>query len=124
MKIISQKEIPNLHKPDGTKTWYYLFNEYEIHYNEISPKSTQPWHHHEKIQETLLIIEGSLVVKWKIDNKIKTQTVKQGGLIEFGVISHTVANRSSKKTKFICFKQVLSGKNKRELLKTDKIVDE
>ncbi|KKQ88325.1 MAG: Cupin domain protein, partial [Berkelbacteria bacterium GW2011_GWA2_38_9] len=53
MKIITKEEANFMSKPEGTKVWYYLRDEYEIHLNEQIPSSTQTWHHHEKICETL-----------------------------------------------------------------------
>lgn len=41
MKIIKQKDVDFVAKPKGTKVWYYLRNEYELHLNEQIPGSTQ-----------------------------------------------------------------------------------
>jgi len=60
MKVIRKQDVTHIKKPEGTIVDYYLFKEYEIHYNEQIPASTQTWHHHEKISETLYIIEGEL----------------------------------------------------------------
>lgn len=69
MKIIRKQEATHVDKPEGTKVDYYLRPEYEIHMNEQVPGSTQTWHHHEHILETLFIIEGELTAKWKEENK-------------------------------------------------------
>jgi len=37
MKIIKKKEALNVKKPNGPEVWYYLFPEYEVHYNEQPP---------------------------------------------------------------------------------------
>lgn len=124
MKIIRKQEAIHVDKPEGTKVDYYLRNEYEIHFNEQTPNSTQTWHHHEHILETLFIIEGELTAKWKEDNKIAETVVHTGDLIETENTPHTFINHTNQIVKFLVFKQVLSGENKKELLKTDKVIDE
>lgn len=123
MKIIHPKDTLQVSKPEGTHVTYFLFPEYEIHYNEQIPHSTQTWHHHEKIWETLYIIEGELSVKWKEGNKNKKEIVRSGDLIESERSSHTFKNKSDKTVKFLVIKQVLNGQDKKELLKTDKVLD-
>lgn len=78
MKIIHPKDALQVSKPEGTNVTYFLFPEYEVHYNEQVPHSTQIWHHHEKIWETLYIIEGELIVKWKENNEEKRESYKSG----------------------------------------------
>jgi len=123
MKIIHKIDALHVLKPEGLKTWYYLFNEYELHYNEQNPKTEQVWHHHEKNFETIFIVEGKLTAKWSEGKKIKKQIVKKGDLIETQKSSHTFINQTNKVVKFIVIKQVLSGKNKRNFLKKDKVLD-
>ena len=71
----------------------------------------------------MFIIEGKLTAKWRENNEEKTQIVSAGDLIETENTSHTFINHTDKVVKFLVFKQVLSGQNKIELLKTDKVVD-
>jgi len=110
-------------KPNGTKVRYYLFNEYELHYNEIPPKSEQDWHHHEKISESLLVLDGKLILQWKEKGNLKQQAIHDGDLIEMENTPHNVVNNGKKTAKVIILKQVLSGKNRRALFKKDKIGD-
>ncbi|RJQ37709.1 cupin domain-containing protein [Candidatus Microgenomates bacterium] len=123
MKITRKQDALSIIKSEGIKVLYYLFPEYEIHYNEQEPNSTQTWHHHEKIWESLYIIEGELTAKWQENGEIKTQIVKAGDLIETENSPHTFINNSNNIIKFLVLKQVLSGENKKELLKTDKVID-
>lgn len=123
MKIIKKSNAIHVDKPEGTKVDYYLRNEYEIHYNEQVAGSTQTWHHHEKISETLFIIDGELTAKWKENNEEKTQIVSAGDLVETENTPHTFINHTNNATKFLVIKQVFSGQNKAELLKTDKVID-
>ena len=124
MRIHKRKDVPNVKKPEGTSVYYYLFPEYEIHYNEQSSKTTQTWHHHETVWESLYIIEGELLVKWNEEGKVREQVVSEGDLIETERSPHTFINNSEKVAKFLVLKQVLSGVDKKDLLKNDKVVDE
>lgn len=123
MKITAQKNALYTEKPEGTKVSYYLFPEYEVHYNEQIPGSAQSWHHHEKIWETLFIIEGELTAKWQEDGVERTQIVTKGDLIETEHTPHTFTNHTAKVVKFLVIKQILSGEDKKEMLKTDKVLD-
>lgn len=124
MKIIKKEDTTNVYKPEGTNVTYFLFDEYEVHYNEQIPGSTQLWHHHEKIWETLYIIEGELKAKWKEDGEVKEQIVKAGDLVEVEHAPHTFTNHTDKVVKFLVIKQVLKGKNHKKLFKQDKVLDE
>ncbi len=123
MKIATKNDAVFVAKPEGTNVTYFLFPEYEVHINEQIPHSTQTWHHHEKIWETLYIIEGELTAQWKENGEIKKHVVKAGDLIETEHTPHTFSNDSDKVVKFIVIKQVLTGENKKEILKTDKVLD-
>lgn len=124
MKIIQRKQALHVDKSEGTKVDYYLRKEYEVHYNEQVPGSTQTWHHHEHISETLFIIEGELTAKWKNGDEIESQIVSNGDLIESENTPHTFTNHTDRVAKFLVIKQVFSGEDKVQLLKTDKIIDE
>lgn len=123
MKITSKDIALHVLKPEGINVDYYLFDEYEVHYNEQAPHSTQLWHHHEKIWETLFIIEGELIAKWKEDEE-KEQVIRAGDVVETEHIPHTFINNTDQTVKFLVIKQVLTGQNKKELLKTDKILNQ
>ena len=123
MRIIEKNNAINVAKPEGTKITYFLFDEYEVHYNEQLPGSTQKWHHHEKVWETIFMIEGELTAKWKDGGEIKEQIVRAGDLVEVENTPHTFTNHTDKTAKFLVIKQVLKGSNIRELMKSDKVVD-
>lgn len=124
MKIIHKSDAIHADKPEGTKVDYYLRPEYEVHYNEQVPQSTQTWHHHDYILETLFIIEGELTAKWRENGKEVEEIVRTGDLIETENTPHTFINHTDKIIKFLVIKQVLSGENKAKLLKTDKVIDQ
>lgn len=123
MKIIHKKDVPYVEKPEGVNVAYYLFPEYEVHVDEQLPHTTQTWHHHEAIWESVYIVEGELTAQWKENEEIKKEVVKTGDLIESEHTPHTYANDTDEITKYIVIKQVLSGNEKRELLKSDKVLD-
>lgn len=124
MKIITKADATTVAKPEGTNVTYYLFDGYEVHYNEQVPGTTQTWHHHEKVWETLYIIEGELTAQWREAGEIKSQVVRAGDLIESENTPHTFTNHTGQVVKFLVIKQVLDGANHRETFKTDKVVDE
>ena len=124
MKITRQKDSLQIEKPEGTKVSYYLFPEYEIHYNEQLPHTTQMWHHHETVWETLMVLEGQLTAHWREDGKEKETILQAGDMVENERTPHTFSNDTDKVVKFIVFKQVLSGKDKKEILKADKVLDQ
>lgn len=124
MRITSKDNAVHVSKQEGINVAYYLFDEYEVHFNEQAPNSTQAWHHHEKIWESLFIIEGELLAKWRVDGVEKEQVVKAGDLVETEHVPHTFVNNTDLAVKFLVIKQVLNGQNKKELLKTDKVIDQ
>ena len=123
MKIITPQQAVYVSKPEGTRVTYFLFPEYEVHYNEQIPGSTQLWHHHAKIWETIYMIEGELTAKWKENGQTRTQIIKAGDLVEVEHTPHTFLNHTNKKIKFLVIKQVLKGINNQEVMKNDKIID-
>ena len=123
MKIIHKTDALHVDKPEGTKVDYYLRSEYEVHYNEQVPQSTQTWHHHDHILETLFIIEGELTAKWREAGKEVVEIVRAGDLIETERTPHTFTNHTDQVVRFLVIKQVPSGQDKVELLKTDKVLD-
>lgn len=123
MKIIKADQVDFVNKPEGTSVHYYTFNDYEVHYNEQAAHTTQTWHHHDTIWETLYIVDGELTAKWRNDDKEISETVKAGDLIQTERTPHTFSNDSDHIVKFIVFKHIPSKDNFRETLSTDKILD-
>lgn len=123
MKIISAKNVPHIKKPEGADVHYYLFKDYEVHYNEQAPHTTQTWHHHEVIWETLYMIDNELVVKWKEDGEVKKQLVKAGDLIDTERSPHTFSNDSDATVRFLVIKRMPTELDHSEILKSDKVLD-
>src|SRR5260221_6233016 len=117
MKITHKSQAVHAERPEGISVNYYLFDEYEIHTNTQAPHSTQVWHHHEKIWETIIILKGELKVFWKENNQEIHQVVTPGDVIETERSAHTFMNTTDEPAEFLVIKQILSGENKSELLK-------
>lgn len=123
MKITKARDVLHVKKPEGIDVHYYLFKDYEIHYNDQAPHTTQTWHHHEKIWETLYIIDGQLTAHWREADKEKSEIVVAGDLIETEHTPHTFSNNSDAVVRFLVIKRVPSDKDHSEVLKTDKVLD-
>ena len=124
MKIITPQDAIYVEKPEGTKVTYFLFSEYELHYNEQIPGSTQLWHHHEQIWETIYVIDGELTAEWKENESTRKEIVHAGSLVEVERTPHTFTNHTNKMVKFLVLKQVLKGVDNREVMKRDKVLNE
>lgn len=123
MKIINPKDVPHVVKPEGTDVHYYLFNDYEVHYNEQAPYTKQTWHHHEQIWETLYIIDGELTAHWHDGDVERSQIVRAGDLIETERSPHTFSNESNEIARFLVLKRLPSAEDHTQILKTDKVLD-
>lgn len=123
MKIVQANKTLHVKKPEGTDVHYYLFKDYEVHYNDQAPHTTQTWHHHEKIWETLYIIDGELMARWRENGEEKSQVVRSGDLIETERTPHTFSNDSDEVVRFLVIKRMPSEEDHSEVLKTDKVLD-
>lgn len=122
MKIIKKSDAIHLRKPEGIEVWYYLFPEYEIHINNQDPHTTQAWHHHEKIDETVVILDGEMTIKWREDGVSHEETLHSGDLVQMERTNHTFENKSDSVARLMCVKQVLRGEDNSALFKNDKVV--
>lgn len=123
MKIIQKSQAVSVSKPEGTTVDYFLFPDYEVHYNEQIPGTTQTWHHHEQIWETLYIIDGELVARWREDDEEKSQVVKAGDLIESERSAHTFSNENVSIARFLVIKRIPSKEDFSSVFKSDKVLD-
>ena len=123
MKIIHAKDVLHIKKPEGTDVHYYLFKDYEVHYNDQAPHTTQTWHHHEKIWETLYIIEGELTARWRENGEEKSQIMRAGDVVETERTPHTFSNDSDTIVRFLVIKHMPSAEDYSEVLKTDKVLN-
>jgi len=56
MKVYKNEDAIHHNRPEGIKAMYYLFKEYHFVYVEQPPGTRQPWHHHNIIHESLLMV--------------------------------------------------------------------
>ena len=123
MKIFQAKNALHVSKPEGTDVHYYLFKDYEVHYNDQAPHTTQVWHHHVTIWETLYIIDGKLTACWREKGTEKSQILESGDLIETEHTPHTFFNDSDETVRFLVIKRMPSSEDHSLTLKTDKVLD-
>ena len=123
MKITHAKDVLHITKPEGTDVHYYLFKDYEVHYNDQAPHTTQTWRHHERVWETLYIIEGELKAQWHEGGDEKSQMLAAGDLVETERTPHTFSNESDRVARFLVIKRIPTDEDLSETLKTDKILD-
>lgn len=122
MKITPASSAIHRHRSDGTDIFYYIFSEYEVHYGELAPGVTQPWHHHARINETLYIIEGQVKLQYLADNKKVTKILKKGDVVQVEDTPHTFANPFEDVCKMVAFRFVPQGIDQREVIKSDKVL--
>jgi uncharacterized RmlC-like cupin family protein len=124
MEIISRSDTIFVDKQDGTKVNYYITREYEVHYNEVDAGTEQQWHHHRQIDESIFMIAGSLQAMWMEGDIARSREVTAGDLVRVQNDVHTFANVSNAPARFVVFRMVPDGADKREIIKGDKVVDD
>lgn len=120
MEITRKIDSVTVTKKSGTEVSYYLFPEYEIHYNVIDGAIVQDWHQHTKIEETLLVLSGKLEIYWEEGYSVKSTILNTGDLARVENTVHSIKNHGSSPAEFIVFKLILNETDKREIFKTDK----
>ncbi len=123
MEFVTRKEGIAVSKPNGTDVVYYLFSEFEVHYNEFMPGTVQEWHHHNKIEEVLYLVEGRLEAQWIQDEEIYSRPLSSGDLVRVKNYVHTFLNPFPEKAVGLVFRFVPDGTDKRDLIKNDKVLD-
>ena len=123
MKVVRQEAAVAVDKEDGTHVRYYAFPEYEIHYNEVLPQTTQQWHHHELIEEVIYVVLGSISVYWEDQGETQYAELKEGDLVRVERTPHTFTNFSRRTARFMVFRMVPDGSDKHEIIKADKVED-
>jgi uncharacterized RmlC-like cupin family protein len=124
LDIYTTNEAITVQKKNGTNVNYFLFDEYEIHLNRIPPKSLQEWHMHKIIEEVVVVTSGEIYIDWITDDIKHSKTVKKDTLVRVKNSIHTIENKSEEWAEFIVFRMVPTGKDNRELMKSDKVVKE
>ena len=120
MQLIRKKDSILRTRTDSTIINSYLFDEYEIHYDELPPHAKQGWHSHDKIEEVLFVLEGPLNILYIDGDVEKKQILETGDLVRFEKTMHTIENTTNQTLKFIVFKLILDGKKKTDIFVCDK----
>lgn len=122
-EVIHKEDSIRVLKETGTEVNYYIFDESEIHLNKIMPHSIQEWHYHEKIDETLLITRGKLLCKYIDEDGLERFCyAARNDIVKVHDSVHTFENDTDDITEFIVFRFVPDGRNKRDLIKSDKTI--
>lgn len=123
LEVIREEDSIHVIKETGTEVRYYIFDEAEIHLNNIMPHTIQEWHFHEKIDENILITKGKLLCRY-IDGSgtEKSCYAAKNDIVRVHSSVHTFENDTDEITEFVVFRYVTDGTNKRELIKCDKTV--
>ena len=108
-------------KETGTSVDYHIFDEYEIHINQVRPHTVQEWHSHARIIETLLVTKGKLLCRYqKEDGTEASRYLEKNEMVQVGTSIHTFENDTDETVEFIVFRFVPDGTDKREMIKGDK----
>lgn len=124
LKIYSETDSIHVVKDNQTEVNYFIFPEYEIHLNKIPSNSIQEWHFHSNIEEVIVVTNGVLTCKWLEGEIEQTTCIHKNEIVQVKKSIHTFANNTENDVDFIVFRLVLDGKDKRELIKCDKIIVE
>lgn len=116
--------VISVSKENGTDVWYYLFNDFEIHYNEIHPKTHQEWHAHKDVDEILFIISGTICYQWKEDTVIKDICLSEKEMVRVNRSIHRLENKTTQVVSFVVFRKKIGCHDDRELFKNDKQIFE
>jgi quercetin dioxygenase-like cupin family protein len=125
LSIVRRSEVPRVKKPEGTAVWYYKLEECEIHYNEIDPRTIQQWHNHRLIDESILVLEGMLTVRWKDRASVVcAQELYEGDLVRVGQSHHSFENETDNIVRTVVFRFVPTGRFNQDILTSDKNLHE
>lgn len=122
MKITKRKDSIFCHRKDGSKIYYYLYDEYEVHFGELDPGTIQPWHHHALMNESLYIISGKVKLHYLEKGVKKEIIVEPGDIIEVENTPHTFSNPYKTTCKMIGFRFIPIKKKTQHIIKKDKIL--
>lgn len=120
MQIIRKGGALHHQKELGTIVDYHIFDEYEINVNEVPPGVEQDWHYHRVKEEVILITSGKIRAEWKEDGEAREAEMHEGDLVRVENAMHRFVNDSKAVCIYVCFKLVLSGESKRDILAGDK----
>lgn len=120
LEIYGAADSIYVEKENQTKVNYFIFDEYEIHLNTLSPHSIQEWHKHNKIEEVIFVISGKLKILWKEAGQTESRIVSENSIVRVKDSIHTLENDSDEDIRFLVYRMVPDGIDKRTIIKNDK----
>lgn len=107
-------------KAEGTEVNYFLYPEFEVHRNRLSPGVIQGWHAHQIVEEVLTCTDGTFTVEVIENGSLISIMVEQGDVVRVKKSIHRLVNQSNTAAEFIVFRFVPTGKSQQEKIKLDK----
>ena len=120
LEIYDTADSIYVEKENRTKVNYFIFDEYEIHLNTLPPHSIQEWHRHRKIEEVIFVISGKLKILWKEAEQTECRVVSENSIVRVKDSIHTLENDSDEDVRFLVYRMVPDGVDKRTIIKNDK----
>lgn len=120
LEIYDTTDSIYVEKENHTKVNYFIFDEYEIHLNTLPPHSIQEWHKHHHIEEVIFIISGKLKILWKEGEQTESRIVSENSIVRVKNSIHTLENESDEDVRFLVYRMVPDGVDKRNIIKNDK----
>lgn len=120
LEIYDTADSIYVEKDNKTKVNYFIFDEYEIHLNTLPPHSVQEWHKHHQIEEVIFVISGKLKILWKEQDQTECRTVSEDSIVRVKNSIHTLENDSDQDVRFLVYRMVPDGVDKRNIIKNDK----
>lgn len=120
LDIINKKSAISVEKDNGTLVDYFLFEEFEVHYNKIPASCVQDWHSHHAIEEIIVVNQGILVVEWIENRKICKKIVGEKEIIRMKNSIHRISNRLNVIAECTIFRFVPQNQDYSQLIKQDK----
>ena len=120
LEIIEKTDAISVEKDNGTLVDYFLFEEFELHYNTIPINCVQDWHSHHAIEEIIVVEQGEIVVEWIENGKIFTKIVKEKEIIRMKNSIHRLSNRSNTAVECTIFRFVPQHQDYSQKIKKDK----
>ncbi|GFH42981.1 hypothetical protein Hs30E_15320 [Lactococcus hodotermopsidis] len=75
----------------------------------------QDWHKHVKLDENIIVTSGEITIEYLENGKISSKNVRENDVLRVKKSIHRISNLSSQTAKFIVFRFVPTGKDKRGL---------
>ncbi|MBE5985669.1 cupin domain-containing protein [Lacrimispora sp. AGF001] len=120
LEIYDTTDSIYVEKENHTKVNYFIFDEYEIHLNTLPPHSIQEWHKHHSIEEVIFVISGKLKILWKEAEQTESRIVSENSIVRVKNSIHTLENESDEDVRFLVYRMVPDGVDKRNIIKNDK----